>query len=488
MTPVKVAACILLINMCVLCGVMVYSGCGRTSCKAADTAPPESRPPVPVRVCSPRQQEYAPSVTFPGTVVTLHSREICSPVEGFLLHKYVREGERVEKGQVLMNICTRQLEQQHDLLQVELTRLKLELRRAHYNKEDEIRHTQRQFLQIAGFSAKLNYAAELCRHAEKEYRNAQELCSAGGISSEGLEDYRLTRQRRNADREDLQRQLQAARLALQPRITESDYPAPNPPGEPALSEEQQAACLQAVAAQASLRIESAESRIEELRLRISRNEFLQAACTVRAPVSGFAAHVRPLPGSYIRHGDSLLTIEKTSTLYVQGEITADVCEVLRNRKSVSIHLFQSAAADLPGRVHHISPIIDPRSGCREVFIRIETPAPAVSPGSEARVRVQTSKTRSAVSLPAEALVQQPEDSHHSSLRPESYHSEVYIVKKGRCYLRQLQILSSRGEKVYAAGDITPDERVILSPPPGLKEGSKVRTISIQNFEEVEHVP
>ena len=488
MTAIKAARPGLLINICILCGVLVCSGCGRTGGTAGESTPPESPPPVPVRVCSPRQQEYAPGVVFPGTVVTLHSREICSPVEGVLLHKRVSEGERVEKGQVLMNISTRQLEQQHDLLEVELTRLKLELRRAHYSKEDEMRHTQRQFLQIAGLSAKLNYAAELCRHAEQEYQNARELCSAGGISSEGLEDYRLTRQRRYADLEDLQRQLQAAHLALQTRITEPDCTAQPPSGGEALSEKQRAACLQAVAAQADLRIKSVESRIEELRMRISRNEFLQAACTVRAPASGFAAQVRPLPGSFIRRGDSLLTIEKTIPLYVQSEITPTVCEALRKRKSVSIHFPQSGTSDSPGRLHQISPIIDRQTGCREVLIRIEPPVDGVIPGSEARVRVRTAEAQPAVSLPPEALVQEPEDSHHSSLRPQSYRAEIYVIKDGRCYRRPVQILSSRGEEVYAAGDITPDERIILSPPPGLKEGSKVRTISIQNFEEAEHVP
>lgn len=468
---------------CCIIGGLLLSGCRCVDWTAAAEDPVRApNPPVMVHTCAPHETEYAPAVSAVGTLITLHSFEISSPVEGVLCAGEICTGEAVQKGQIVFRLSTDELELQHELLESQLCRSKNELRQARHFKREELLQAERLFNRIERIDTKLTTAAELCEHAGTQYRNARELHSAGGISADALEEYRLALRQRQAALEDLRRQRSSAEIGLRPgdlTSQRSSAPSAEYAGSP-LSTERRRAYLQAVAARADLRIESAESRMEELLLKISRNESLQAAATVRAPVSGFAAGTIPTKGAYIRRGDSLLTIVQTRPLFVQAEISSADRGTIRCGQAIEITLPQLHRS-LEGRVHQISPTIDPRSGCFEIIGRLESPPQQLVPGSQATLEIKTAAPRRALSLPSEALAPSPAD-------PGVTQSAVYTVLDGRSYLREVEILTSTGDAVLVLGGISPEAAVVLAPPSDLREGAKVEVLHRENTEEVGYVP
>ncbi len=474
-----------LLHLSLMCGLLL-SGCrcggGTTTAEHAAQAP---QAPVLVRTCSPREVEYAPGVSAVGTVITLHSREISSPVEGVLLKAEVRTGEEVRKGRVLLQLSTEELELQHEMFTAQLRRLRNDLFQARHYKREELLQAERLFNRIERINTKLNTAAELWEHAGKLYCNAQELHSAGGISADALEEYRLALRQRYAALEDLRNQKYAAEIGLRPRDLSLQLSSDRPTevSGDTLSTERTRAYLQAVAERADQRIESAESLIEELLMKISRNESLQAAATVRAPVSGFAVGAIPTKGAYIHRGDPLLTIVQTSPLYVQAEIASSDRRTIRCGQAIEITLPQLHRS-LDGCVHQISPTIDPHTGCFEIIGRIESTAaapPQLVPGSEATLQIKTAVPRRALALPSEALVHNPADS-------KARQSAVFTVHDGRSYLKKVEILTSKGETELILDGISQNATVVLSPPGGLREGEQVEVVRPENKEEVGYVP
>ena len=463
-----------------------------TSCSATGThhqLASEKQAPVQVRVCNARAKEYAPKCTISGTVVSLETREICSPVEGFLKQAMIHTGQAVRPGQLLMHISTAELERQHELLQKQLSRLNLELKRARHDKRELLLQAERQFLQIERLTDKLNYAAELCEHARTQYSHARELHSAGGISAEALEEYRLAFQEQHTAKDNLRRQLRAAEIGLDTdRVPEGSHgPAQQGSQKRKQEMEHKQAYRRAVAARADLRIKTTESRIQELEMRISHNKSLQSACTIRAPTSGFAAQLPAIEGSYIRRGDKLVTIVKTNPLYVQADLSAAHRQAFTTGTSVPVHV-PLLEKTLRGRVHRFSPTIDPQSGCFEVFIRLESAPLRMVPGCRAEVRFATARPRHVLVVPAEALVAGYADSPIPSLQRENFRSSVFVLREGRSYLQRIQVLTADAEGVLVEEGIEVGEQVILSPPPEMRDGVRVKAVSPEKNEEVVNVP
>lgn len=187
----------------------------------------------------------------------------------------------------------------------------------------------------------------------------------------------------------------------------------------------------------------AEAKIAEVQAKIDER-------TLRAPFAGIAGLQEVSPGALVAPGDSITTLDDTSTMRLDLNLPSLLLRSLRQGMSVNAH---SDALDntFQGKITAINPRIDPVS--RSVMVRAEIPNPdgALKPGMLMRVSLLKERRESIV-VPSSAL-QSIEDRHYVWLVDPQQQAERREVKLGIRLVGQVEVLEglSAGEQLISEG-------------------------------------
>jgi len=94
------------------------------------TAKKGKSPPTPVVTAAVQSHRLSSSIRLPGSVETIRKTQVASPIAGLVTEVLVRDGDRIEKGQVLARLSTDALEARHDTLEAQLLESRARLRAA----------------------------------------------------------------------------------------------------------------------------------------------------------------------------------------------------------------------------------------------------------------------------------------------------------------------------------------------------------------------
>jgi RND family efflux transporter MFP subunit len=119
----------------------------------------------------------------------------------------------------------------------------------------------------------------------------------------------------------------------------------------------------------------------------------------------------------------------------------------------------------PGKVTRIADAL--QSGTRTLLTEIDIPNPdgALPPGVYCTVELKIPRKAPSLVVPGEALI-----FNRDSL-------QVAVVKDGKSEIRKVRVTRDLGTQVEVDAGVKPGDRVILSPPVNLVEGSKVQLAS-----------
>jgi RND family efflux transporter MFP subunit len=116
----------------------------------------------------------------------------------------------------------------------------------------------------------------------------------------------------------------------------------------------------------------------------------------------------------------------------------------------------------PGKVTRIADAL--QSGTRTLLTEIDIPNPdgALPPGVYCTVELKIPRKAPSLVVPAEALI-----FNRDGL-------QVAVVKDGKSEIRKVRVTRDLGTQVEVDAGVKPGDRVILSPPVNLVEGTKVQ--------------
>ena len=182
--------------------------------------------------------------------------------------------------------------------------------------------------------------------------------------------------------------------------------------------------------------------------------------TLRAPFDGVVAR-RPVHGGDLASpGQPLLEIEGTADLEVEAAVPESAAAAL-----VPGARFEAEAGGnaFTATLREISSTAD--AATRTIGVKLAVPAGApVRSGQFVRVLVPGG-TRRAVLVPAEAVV------------PQGQMERVFVVEDGkRAVLRLVRTGARRGGQMEVLAGLAADERVVLAPPAGLRDGQPVEVL------------
>ncbi len=202
----------------------------------------------------------------------------------------------------------------------------------------------------------------------------------------------------------------------------------------------------------------AESRRSQTEAEVAAARVAAGYATLAAPFAGLVTERHADPGSMATPGAPLLLLEREGSLRLEASIDESRLSLLRPGQSVPVDL-DGLNRRLEGRMAEIAPAVDP--GTRTLTAKIDLPpAAGLRAGMFGRAAFPTEKHR-ALLAPAAAILERGQI------------QSVYVVEGDIARLRSVSLGGSRGGRREVLSGLSPGEKVIVSPPPAVADGSRV---------------
>jgi multidrug efflux pump subunit AcrA (membrane-fusion protein) len=364
--------------------IAILAGCGGHSPSEPAAKP---LPAVKVSTAAAEVQTLTGEREIPGTVTARTTLAVSTRTQGHILEIRVREGDRVQAGQVIATIDSR--EAATAITQAEAMRE--EARAALPEAEAAI--------------ASANAQAELARAT---FRRMEELNKSKSITGQEFDEAQ-------------------ARL----RLAESQV------------------------AMAKAKVQQINERVRQAESGVARAKLQQGYGEVAAPVAGIVLERRAEPGMFAGPGMPIVIVEKAGDYRLEVPVEESLLRELKPGRKVKVEL----EGESEMAISEVLPSLDPQS--RTATVRINLPArPGLRSGMSGKIRVPGAE-REAVTVPVEAV------------RVNGQLQTVFVVANGRARASMVTLGARREGRVEVLSGVDAKDRVVVSPPAGLLDGSPV---------------
>jgi RND family efflux transporter MFP subunit len=326
---------------------LVAVGCGRQKQDSKAEASTASVQPVEVRVATAEVRRVPRTLSVTGSLWPDETVQVSAEVAGRVAAIHADFGQRVRKGDVLVELDKRELQ-----LQLERARAALAQALARIgldpSREEAVPET----------TPAIRQAQAAYEDAKARYESALKLVKTGDIAEQRFIEIEKAYQAREAA-------LEAARHELRVQL----------------------AAIQAL---------RAEVRLAEKRL---------ADATVRAPFDGAVAARLVAPGQYLRENTPMLTLVKTHPLRLRVEIPETAAAQVRVGSTLRFTTDAAPGEQFEAVVRELNPTLEARSRSLTAEARLKTNDPRLKPGMFVQVQLTLADDSSVVVVPREALYQ-----------------------------------------------------------------------------------
>lgn len=200
-----------------------------------------------------------------------------------------------------------------------------------------------------------------------------------------------------------------------------------------------------------------EDRLNAARAMVSEATTMLGYTEIRAPFDGVIAAKSANAGDLASPGVPLLEIEGTGSFQVEAGIPDSLAQTLAPGATISVEI-PARSISFGGRLAELSSAADP--GAHTVLAKIDIPpGTTVNSGEFARVMVPGEPVATLLA-PA------------SSVARWGQMERVFVAgADNRASLRLVTTGTARGDQVEILSGLDANERVVLAPPAGLREGT-----------------
>jgi len=194
---------------------------------------------------------------------------------------------------------------------------------------------------------------------------------------------------------------------------------------------------------------------------------------IRAPFTGRLTKRAAQVGQDVRVADELFTVAQFEPLVARIYLAEKDVLTLTEGRPVRIVLKADESIEASGRIHQISPVVDPGTGTVKVTIRADRVPPQVRPGAFVRVDVVRERRPDAVVVPKDAVIR------------ELQKTFVFVADGGLAAKREVTLGLEEGAVVQALSGVAEGERVIVAGQGALKDGASIKEPPIQKIQTVQ---
>jgi multidrug efflux pump subunit AcrA (membrane-fusion protein) len=357
---------------------------------------------VAVRVAPVKQGQIVYSIRATGTAIPDTTIKLSARTEAQVIEIKAREGDRVEKGQVLILQDNAVARHQHELALAEARVAEARLAKlVAGNRPEEIATSEAQVAQAQALAARVRAEVQSARAKKKEAEsNAsmyERMFRQGVVSPQQRLSAKTRAESTAADVSEMEAKLRENEAALK--------------AEKARLRLMRAGAREEDVAAARSELNRARENANLLRVK------MEHARTV-APISGIVSERVVEPGDLARVGSHLLSLVNTERLRIQTQISELDLPKVKIGQTVDVTFDAYPTRKFTGKVQRVFPTVDPESRQATVEVGLENAGGKLPSGLLARVIFVSRSARQALIVPKAALVRRVQGDRY----------EVFVVK------------------------------------------------------------
>lgn len=473
-----------------------------------------------LRLVTATKRPFEATVAYTGQAVGFIEQDVVARVPGTIRAMSVYVGDRVSRGQALVRLDTSQLDPEVAMKDAGLARAQeavgvaaLEYREA----LDEVRQArvevgvaQRELAEAKAMAdaadrgreqadseiraAEADVAAmesaQAAATADRTYVRAElervrALFNKGAVSRDEFE-----RAKADADKAEAMVRQEGDKVRRARAMTASARAMRGRAEAEAVASTQKVAQLTAgvVAKEAAIRQAVSGAEAAKARIEVERAMAREASAALRgasvqrdyarisAEFDGVVTERVLGPGQLVQPGQTILRVAQANPIRLQANVPEEDLVRIRVGSQVRYSVRGQTGPPKRARVTSVAPAVDPtaRTGAVEAIVANEDGT--IRPGQFVSMEFAVGSEPDAIVLPSESIVQESAGDSGVAATPERTYVWLAVpALNGEFEVRRQAVNlgpRSQGEVVVADG-VSPGDRVVLSPPPDLREGHRV---------------
>jgi RND family efflux transporter MFP subunit len=209
-----------------------------------------------------------------------------------------------------------------------------------------------------------------------------------------------------------------------------------------------------------------QAQVAALQANVDRLEALRGFGRVLSPFDGVVTARSTDIGALVNPGGApgteLFVVSDLRRLRLYAQVPQNQVAFVRRGDKVRVEVPERPGQTYSATVQALSQAIGTTTGTMQVQLALDNPAGELLPGGFATVRFPLPERRDAVSVPASALVFGKDGPR-----------VVVVDGESKARVRRVVIARDLGPSVEIGSGLQPDERVIESPPEGVRDGDPV---------------
>jgi len=383
-------------------------------------------------------------IIFTGTVRSRDIVEIKSMMGGRIESIFVREGDRVKKDQIIIQMENADLKAQINQARAALRLAQAQVKnaRAGYSLTASTTNTQVVVARKGLGQSKeaLNQAQSSFNNARLEYNRMKNLYARGAVSKQSL-DQAVTQY------EISKSQVEGARSRLQQTLENLNLARANT-GQQQVS---------------ASNIDSGIARVQQAQANIDYLKITLGYTTIRSPINGVVTSRIAEPGEQIAPGDKIpaMVIADNSIIYIQSDVPESDIGGLKVHEKVTVRVDSLGKKVFSGKIRTIIPSADPASRTFRIKVMVPNPDELLKNGMSAMVSARIAKLKGIV-IP-----------RHWLIKIEGEYYVAVVSKEGKVKHKKVVVDYFDEERALLTDGLKLGDEVISTGQEVLKDGDPV---------------
>lgn len=396
-----------------------------------------------------------------GTVTQRSKADVYPRTEGRIVDLFAEEGDRVAAAGPLVQVDTVQLDISVEQATAEVASKRALLRLAREQLSEGRRSVEAQLLRIEKMEQEVAQKRLEAESLRETLENRTQLFQVGGATEGELEARRTQYEGARTRLLQAQKDLEIARIGFRDRdLLEAGI------GLPSSEAHRAELFLELNVRRLAAETQVAESELEMALAELTRVEILRDDSLVRSPIAGIVGRRYLDLGEKATPQTILFTIFDTSSVYAEVYVPEDDLPLLAAGQSAKLILERGdEELRIPGRVHLITPFVDPQSRSARVRILVGNPEGTLIPGTFLRGSIDVAPPRPEITLPLEAVAVDGPGG-----------SEVLLLRGERVFRLAVETGEIADGRIVIVSGLEEGDTVVSDANRGLADGTRVEVL------------
>lgn len=402
--------------------------------------------------------ESSKEIKVLGSVSYFKKAEITSKVLG-RIERYLREeGDRVSAGDTLAKVETLnlQIQLQKDKATIEVQKRQKDLAEAKHMLAKQ--RIERDLANIEKAQADVKDSKAIMENLQRSDKNKKELHEIGGVSETEVKSVETSLN--SASLAYFKAQKNLSNLEIGYREIDLTNAKMNVPKDKAKKHN---AYLDLNTAVEKAEVDMAKANLHATQKNVETTELLIRESNLKTPISGIVATRSKERGEAVKEGEPIFIVVDTSQVLIKYNVNESDVWKLKVGQPVKYTADAYPGKSYKGKIHLISPLVDPQSRTVEIKVISDNPKAELKPGMFSRGEIAFSKNEQSFIVSQKSVV----------LGDSKDKGYIFVANANALlFKKNIIVVKTIGEDIEISGDLKEGDLVAVGNVASIQEGDR----------------